>query len=111
MTYKFNDFETDIDNTDVDFIEKYAAELQKLYAASEKMKKMDNAAEIFKTGCEAVDGLFNSLFGDGTAKKIFGSGRSYKERLKAMIELRRAVDDASEINELNAEIEALMVTE
>ncbi len=110
MTYKFNNFETEIDNTDVDFLEKYLTEMSKL---GEAAKEMDAATEngdavaSFRIGCEAVDRLFNSLFGEGSAEKMFDGKRSFNEHLRTVTELRKTVDDYSEITAINTEIRTL----
>ncbi len=111
MKFKFNDFEIELDNTDVDFLEKYSKEAQKFGEAAATMKSLlesGDAVGVLKAGCKAVDTFFNSLFGKNTSEKMFRGRRSYKERFRAVIELNRAINDPSELDEMNAELIALI---
>lgn len=106
MKFVFNNYEKEFDNTDVDFLEKYLKAMNKMAEEANAAAKIENAGEQFARCCAAVDKMFNAIFGKGTAVEIFGSKRSYKEHLSAVIALREVVEDSSEIKELNAAIQS-----
>lgn len=63
----------DIDVSDAVQMERYEAAHDKV---AESMKNLDlngsRRSQLIRAECEAVFEFFNSVFGDGTAKKVFG---------------------------------------
>lgn len=91
----------DIDIYDLEVAEKYDKVLEDLKGIEEKNKNM-SMTDVIKTQCEAVFNVFNTMFGEGTDKKIFGNKVNLRICLKAFEEL------VSQINEQKAEMEKLM---
>ena len=69
--WKFNDFETDIDFTDADFMEKFEDSYQKMVEESEKAPK------------KVFNDFYDRLFGNGTSGKMFLGKNSMDMRVKA----------------------------
>ena len=76
---------------DLDFLE--AETMERIEQAqeeySEKSKKVDFAkhSEMIRYNCELVFDLFNTIFGEGTDKKIFGSRCNLMDCIKAISDL------------------------
>lgn len=89
----------DLDLADLEVAEQFEKEF------SECSAKIENAngtrAKIIKETCNAIFNLFDNLFGDGTAKKIFGEKTNIIACNKALAKL---VDEAHKIDEKNAQI-------
>ena len=96
---KINNVELeDIDIFDADVAEKYEEALGKV---EKEAKKIQNAEEPKKLSlsdsirkqCASVFDCFNTLFGEGTDKKIFGNKTNLMVCLKAFEELVVNVDE------------------
>ena len=76
---------------DLDFLE--AETMERIEQAqeeySEKSKKVDfnKHSEMIRYNCELVFDLFNTIFGEGTDKKIFGSRCNLMDCTKAISDL------------------------
>lgn len=81
--WKFNDFKTDIDFTDADFMEKFEN------AYDDMMRNVDNVPKIGKVSeriwkqCEVFDTFFTTVFGPGATDKMFGTKKSVETRVAA----------------------------
>lgn len=82
----------DLDFYDLEVAEKYDEVLEDLKKNDENNKSM-SMSEVVKTQCETIFNVFNTMFGEGTDKKIFGDRVNLKICLKAFAEL---VDHANE---------------
>lgn len=82
----------DLDFYDLEVAEKYDKVLEDLKKNDENNKSM-SMTEVVKTQCETIFNVFNTMFGKGTDKKIFGDKVNLKICLKAFGEL---VDHANE---------------
>lgn len=92
----------DIDIFDADTAEKYEKVLDKVVRESENLKGLKTSAVIRKQ-CNLVFEVFNSLFGEGTDKKVFGERVNLKICLKAFEELVEQVNEQKkEIEEMTA---------
>lgn len=69
-TWKINGLELSLDIEDADTVEKYEAAMEQLEADFPK-DKSDGAAAYIRAYCKAFRTLYDSLFGDGTAARIF----------------------------------------
>ncbi|MCB2308823.1 AP endonuclease [Clostridium estertheticum] len=76
----------DIDILDADIAEKYEDALSVVDNISEKVKDMGISQSI-RTQCTAIFDVFNTLFGEGTDKKVFGDKSNLLICLKAFEEL------------------------
>lgn len=81
--WKFNNFETDIDFTDADFMEKFEDCYEKMVVESEKVPKVGKVSEITRAQCKVFNDFYDRLFGDGTSEKMFLGKNSMDMRVKA----------------------------
>lgn len=81
--WKFNDFETDIDFTDADFMEKFEDCYEKMVEESEKVPKVGKISEITRAQCKVFDDFYDRLFGGGASKAMFLGKSSMDMRVKA----------------------------
>ncbi|MBQ8825628.1 MAG: hypothetical protein IJ007_00865 [Oscillospiraceae bacterium] len=103
-TYKFGNYETEVDVTDLEFIEKYEKytdyyneEVMKLTANMRVSEQMRYMAKVFKN-------VFDGIFGDGATDKMFGG----KINLELYI---RAFNQLIELfSEFNKTLEAFTAT-
>lgn len=90
----------DLDFLDLEVAEKYEKALGVVNGIAEKVGGM-SISESIRTQCNAIFDVFNTLFGDGADKKIFGDKVNLLTCLTAFEEL------VSYANKPNAEIEKL----
>lgn len=76
----------DIDILDADVAETYENSLATIDGIAEKVEGMKSSDSI-RTQCTAIFGVFNTLFGVGTDKKVFGEKVNLLICLKAFEEL------------------------
>lgn len=88
----------DLDILDADVAEKYEKSLDKFGCISDKLEGM-RVSESIRTQCGAIFEVFNTLFGEGTDKKVFGDRVNLLTCLKAFEEL------VLQINEQKKELE------
>lgn len=81
--WKFNNFETNIDFTDADFMEKFEDCYGKMLEESEKVPKVGKVSEITRSQCKVFDNFYDRLFGNGTSKKMFLGKNSMDMRVQA----------------------------
>ena len=89
-----------IDMLDLEVVEKYEKALKSVEGISEIVQGM-TIAESIRTQCNAIFDVFNTLFGEGTDKKVFGDKVNLLTCLKAFEEL------VIQLNETNKEVEKL----
>jgi len=93
---KINNVELeDIDILDVEVAEKYEDALGEVAGIGETVKGM-KPSESIKAQCTAVFSAFNTLFGPGTDKKVFGEKVNLLICLKAFEELVIAMSSQQE---------------
>lgn len=90
----------DIDIYDLEVAEKYDKVLKNIDIVKEDIKGMSNVEGI-RTLCNAIFEVFNTMFGEGTDKKIFGNKVNLITCIKALEEF------VMQINEQKKEIEKL----
>ncbi|MFX0548204.1 DUF6673 family protein [Hathewaya histolytica] len=90
----------DLDILDVEVAEKYEKALESIEDISKKVQDM-KVSESIRTQCNAIFGVFNIMFGEGTDKKVFGGETNLLTCLKAFEEL------ATQMNAKNEEVEKL----
>lgn len=88
-----------LDIFDADSSEKYEKTIDKVIKESEDSKGLKLSAAIRKQ-CNAVFNCFNELFGEGTAKKIFGDRVNLLTCLKAFDELKNGISEQIEQSEM-----------
>lgn len=90
----------DIDILDLEVAEKYEKALGVVNEIAEKLEGM-SICESIRTQCNAIFDVFNTMFGEGTDKRVFGDKVNLLICLKAFEEL------VSYANKPNAEIDKL----
>lgn len=76
----------DIDILDLEIAEKYEKALESVEGMGDKVKDM-KVTDSIRYQCNAIFNIFNTLFGEGTDKKIFGEKVNLLTCLKAFEEL------------------------
>lgn len=89
-----------IDIYDVEIAEKYEKAMKKVENIEKEVEGL-SFAESIKKQCETVFEMFNTLFGEGTDKKVFGNKVNLIICLKAFEEL------VLQTNEQKTEIEKM----
>lgn len=98
---KINNVELeDLDILDLEVAEKYEKMLEQAKGIAKKAEGM-GLAESIRTQCNGIFEVFNTLFGEGTDKKVFHDKVNLLTCLKAFEEL------VTQMNAKNAEVERL----
>ncbi len=101
----------DVELRDIDFND--ADDLELFENAVENAKKvLDNlnpdgkrASEVIRKGCNAIFECFDKIFGEGTAKKVFGDKTSLKICIEAFRDLKsESKKQDAEIQDMVAEL-------
>lgn len=82
----------DIDLCEYETAEKWEDCMKLLEKIPEKVSGKKNSESI-KIQCETVFEIFDTMFGDGTAKKVFGERTNLMISIEAMSELIDAVNN------------------
>jgi hypothetical protein len=93
---KINNIELeDIDILEADVAEKYENALETIDGIAEKVEGM-KGSDAIRVQCTAIFNVFNTLFGEGTDKKVFGDKVNLLVCLKAFEELILVVNSKKE---------------
>lgn len=98
--YKFGNFEAEFDPTDVAFVEKYETAINEYREDVSTVSKEGKASEVMMRLCSIFYKVFDSLFGKGSSKKMFGKTNSVDLCVKAFKHLTSAMNDYSKTLEL-----------
>lgn len=82
----------DLDIFEADVAEKYEKELQ-IVETKIKNVNYDSNSKIIRAACIIIFDFFNSLFGEGTDKRIFGNKTNIMTCLKSLEELVKYNND------------------
>lgn len=75
-----NGIDLELDLMDADIAEKYEKSIKEMdQKEKNKLVEGKSFAEIIRQECNIVFDFFNSVWGEGTDKKIFGSKTNYSE--------------------------------
>lgn len=98
---KINNVELqDLDIMDLETSEKYEKALEDVKDKSAEIKNEDmKRSEIIKTQCNIIFDCFNTLFGEGSDKKIFGDKVNYRVCLDSFEELINNMNKKAEEND------------
>lgn len=104
QTFKFGDFETKIDTTDADFMERLEEESEAVAkesgAVEKEFKKTGKRSEFIRKSCGCAFAYFDRLFGEGTYRLMFGDTVNMRMCDSALLALFDAVEaDQKEYNE------------
>lgn len=72
QTWNYNNQEFEVDLQDVDFAEKYERAFNQLDESEKKMQKEGSLSGVLRGYCLLFHNLFDDIYGQGTAKKMFG---------------------------------------
>lgn len=92
----------DLDIYDAEVIEKFENAMEKVTKGAELTTKLPRVSDAIRELCKLVFECFNTLFGEGTDKKIFGNKVNLLTCLKAFEEL------VQNTNEQKKEVEKLV---
>lgn len=87
MEYTIKGVKLNIDMEDMDFMQKYEDAHEKAEKDIESLKNAKTGAEVIKAKCMFTRNLFDRIFGEGTAEKMFGNTWNARETEEAHIEL------------------------
>lgn len=90
--FKFGEFETEVDVTDVNFVEKYEDAAEQYNKKIGKIQKDGKASEQMKAMCGVFFETFDMIFGEGTHRKMFGDRLSVDlcvQGFKQLVDLMR----------------------
>ncbi|WP_040194758.1 DUF6673 family protein [Clostridium culturomicium] len=91
----------DIDIYDLDVAEKYEDAMARISEIQEKVKTLEGAQGI-RTICKSIFEVFNTMFGEGADKKIFGDRVNLMTCLKALEEFLLQINEQKkEINKFS----------
>lgn len=93
--YVFGNFETEFDPTDVAFVQKYEDAAEKYSSKIQSVPRDGKASQIIMNICTVFYDVFDSLFGAGTSKKMFGDTNSVGLCTKAFKMLIDIMNDYS----------------
>ena len=91
----------DIDIYDLEVAEKYDKVLENLKEVEQNNNTSMNMVDIIKTECNAIFNVFNTMFGEGTDKKVFG------DRVNLLICMTAFEELVSQMNDKKAEMETI----
>ncbi|MBE6061219.1 MAG: AP endonuclease [Clostridium sulfidigenes] len=98
---KINNVELqDIDILDLEVAEKWEQALESVEGVTKSIEGM-KISETIKTQCNAIFEVFNTLFGEGTDKRVFGDRVNLMMCLKAFEEL------VTQVKSQSAEVEKM----
>lgn len=104
---KVLDYELEnLDTFDPDILEKIENAKEKAISAFDNAKIAEKVSVSIRMQCEAVSEFIDTLWGNGTAKKIFGEKSNLVTSMRAFSEIRQALDEDTERQ--SAEIENIM---
>ena len=95
----------DLDDLNVAEKVKTSIEAVKDKAAAAQKGGVTDYVEAGRKVCAYVEECFDSIFGDGTAKKLFGGRAKFSEHIDAFAQLAEAT--VGQLKELNSHVTAL----
>lgn len=90
----------DIDILDLEVAEKWEDALERVEGVAKSIEGM-KVSESIRTQCNAIFDVFNTLFGEGTDRKIFG------DRVNLIICLKAFEELVIQVNSQSAEVEKM----
>lgn len=93
--WKFNNFETDIDFTDEDFVEVVEPAENQLLEDLRNASPVGTNTEILREQREIYDRFFEEVFGEDALEDLFLGRKSVQMRIDAYFSLRELSDTAN----------------
>lgn len=94
--WKYNEIEFNADFEDVDFLESYSKAMYELSDNCKNMPKDGRDMDRIKELCTCYQRFFDSVFGEGTAQKLFKNKRNLRLYEEAFISLVNMNEKANE---------------
>jgi len=94
--FKFGNFETEFDPTDVTFVEKYEMAAENYQNKIKDLPTDGKASDTMKTVCKIFFETFDGIFGTGASKQMFGKTQSVDLCINAFKTLIKMMNDYSE---------------
>ena len=93
-----NGIELDLNLLDADVLERYEKLNAEIVEKINEKTQYENVstADGMRIQCRHIDGFFDTLFGDGTADKLFGGGNDLRIRMEAFAQVAAAGDSVRE---------------
>ena len=105
-TFKYGNFEIEIDNTDVEFLEKFEAADEYYNKTAQELDTSGTASNMMKQACELFKNTFEMILGEGAYEQMFEGRRSAEEHIRAYKMFIDAVSDYSQTTTLLSEVTA-----
>lgn len=93
MKFCFEDFSTEVDNTDVKTVKRYEECLEEFYKRVARIDMKGSASGIYSAICDAGEKMMNDFFGNGAAEDMFGESQSVRKLMTAVCGLNRFMND------------------
>lgn len=87
--WKFGEFEKDIDFTDADFLEKLESAQEQLDRESGEVAKVGKTSDIIREQFACFVHFFDTLFGEGTSRLMYGDRTSLELAMRSCEEFAR----------------------
>ena len=81
--WKFGDFETEIDFTDADFLERLEEAQEQLDREGKEVPKVGKNSEIIRQQVACFARFFDTLFGEGTSSQMYGGKASLENAMRS----------------------------
>lgn len=94
--WKFGNFETEIDFTDADFLDRLDEAKRNMNLQLNKAPKTGKASDIVRAQCACFYAFFDTLFGRGAGDKIFEGKNSLERCFEAAEALNRFEQESVE---------------
>ena len=102
---KINNVDLGLDLDDLNVADRVEKAIKVVKDKTEAEKDTSDYVEAGRKVCAYIEECFDSVFGDGTGKKLFGGRVKFREHIDAFVALADAV--GSQLKELNDHVTAL----
>lgn len=99
MKFKFDDFEREIDNTEISVVESYEKSLEAFYRRVAGIDMKGSASGIYSQIVEAGKAMMDEFFGAGSAGELFKESRSVRKVMTAVCALNSFMNDVGGVVE------------
>lgn len=99
MTFKFGNFEKEVDNTDVGVVKAYEEKLEEFYRKVAGIDMRGKASGIYSAIVEAGCDMLDGFFGKGAAGEMFGESQSVRKVMTAVCSLNSFMNDVGGVIE------------
>ncbi len=97
MKFEYNGFSADIPSTNVEYVRRYEAAIDRFYKDIACVDMTARASVIYDCICTAAYTFLDTVLGDGASARMFGDERDAGESLAAVSSLVAAICDVDPI--------------